>query len=513
MPGGEAVVLGPFTGGLNNYHDPDSILDEECQELTNFEVDTDGSLKMRPPIQELASVGTSRTKVIGSGIFTVSNVDRGFIFASGSQGLYYYRSDTTTWTYIVGGPSGATPDDATNSTVAVQYGGYVYVPADPWRTGGVSGRWSPSTGWDWNTSFPDARSAIVYKDRMYVARGTPTSTNSSRVWFSEEGDPFNWPASNFFDVSPGDGQNVVDFAVVDDNLLIFKEDSTYVYGYDANPADGILRVINTRIGASKHHCVAQWENSTFVFHDDSVYEITNFQFTKINPTVVFDKGAGATLSDTHYITLFGDRLLVRVEHVLYSFNLLTRTWSVFRSENSDLNSIGLLAPLYETSLTDDRTRRYIGASAYQAITKTFQWWDSDYRLAEQERAGLSPSYTYPSIICAVTTKNFNFNIFHAFKRMFWWGVELFVDTSATGSGFADTVDYGSEYNTFSVNGPRRVFIKLKKSLRFRRINFRVEINTGTQSHQLIRLFNIVPILKPKSTLSKKINDDGTGAGD
>jgi hypothetical protein len=53
MPGAP-IQVGPFIGGLNTFSDATAIADNELTVCENFELDLDGSLKSRPPIENLA---------------------------------------------------------------------------------------------------------------------------------------------------------------------------------------------------------------------------------------------------------------------------------------------------------------------------------------------------------------------------------------------------------------------------------------------------------------------------
>jgi hypothetical protein len=58
--------LGPFVGGMNNStNNPATIADTELWDCLNMDVDLDGSLKMRPPIQEVALTAPVTTTLVG----------------------------------------------------------------------------------------------------------------------------------------------------------------------------------------------------------------------------------------------------------------------------------------------------------------------------------------------------------------------------------------------------------------------------------------------------------------
>lgn len=106
-----------------------------------------------------------------------------------------------------------------------------------------------TVGWDgtnqtWNTAFPAANFAIVFKNYIFAAN---TTANPSRMAWSTLKTPGTWPASNFVDVSPNDGQLIVGIYDVGPSILVLKTHSAYVLTGDvfdpANPTYTLTRVV------------------------------------------------------------------------------------------------------------------------------------------------------------------------------------------------------------------------------------------------------------------------------
>lgn len=142
--------------------------------------------------------------------------------------------------------------------------------------------------------------------------------------------------------------------------------------------------------------------------------------------------------------------------------------------------------------------------------------------------------------CTVRTKSYDYQAPSAYKRLFWWGIDLktvrpvtskaipvskqlpvtwgdlqsythaqlaagtwgnplsFLKTSITVSDAADVA------NSLTENG--RIFIKLLKSLRFRQISFEITLTTlGNADTGPCKLFSITSYVLPKENTSTKVS--------
>lgn len=513
MSRAEAVKMGPFIGGLNLVADPSAIENEELAECINFEVDLDGSLVSRPPIRETtgnSSVWTERIVIIGRATFAGGT----YVIGSNSNGTYAF--DGTTWTTIQSGLV---------SSIALQYGDYVWIVPKP-NTATAGGRWSPSSGFVTDANMPQGEGALFHKSRMWIVPGPNATSNSSRLRFTDVivGVPFTWNAINYIDVSPGDGQDLVDIVVYNDNLVLFKEGSTYILAYDISPEDAVLRIINTDIGASSVRCTASYENSLFVFHEGKLFEVVNYDFKDASLKVpfVYDTAtpSGTTRAENVFICIVGDRLLVRYFNKLYSYGMKTRTWSEWQCANSTLQNIGPLVELPANTVTGV-PRTYIAGSSISQHENVF---------AVKE---FHDSTTVESdmIVCSAKTKTFDFDIPFVFKRLQWWGADLFtfedvdsvieIVTAAENPSWltvgAFTWDelnvWGSLLNavrvedTVAVNtGTGRIFARFLKSVRFRQCAFKITLRTDGSSLQgPVRVFSLTATVGMKQVVTKDMN--------
>jgi hypothetical protein len=478
--GGQALRLGPFIGGLNTSSDPTTIADAELAELTNFELNNDGSLISRPPFKQLAGPGdsTERVNILCEAVFPSGS----YLIVSNTNGIYHWLNGT--WTFVT----------SVQCYAAVQYADFVYLIPEP-NSALPGGKWSPTGGFVAVAAIPQGMAAIIHKERLFVAPGRLTTTQGSRLKFSDPSNPEVFGASSFVDVQPGDGQNLIDLTTFQDNLILFKNNSTYVFPFDVRPSDGVLRRISQTIGASRQNSVANYENQIYVLHEESVYEIINYDFRKINDKVPFvrDATAPSAFADEHtFLSLLDDRLVCRLLNRIYVYGLRTSTWSEWRSSEDLLHYFGPI-----TLLRASTGRRYFAGCCITAYTHlvelaadhsasfkeeiitteqavanitspdrvSFRTTNADAAdinigdfvklftsgiILKQDRlftvtakvvsgANTTVSFTpeannavantdiirvVPVITCTAKTKNFDMAISHQFKRLWWWGADV-----------------------------------------------------------------------------------------
>jgi hypothetical protein len=523
----EAVKLGPFTGGMNTASDPSAILDNELVDCKNFELDLDGSLVSRPAIVETVNDSgswTERIVIIGRAILAGGK----YIIGSNSNGTYAF--DGTTWTLIQAN---------LQSRIALQYADHVYIVA---QTGSAinGGRWD-GAAFTVDPNMPKVEAAVFHKSRLFIIPGIlATGTSAHHLRFT---DPIAtgtvdlsglWTASNLIPVGQGDGQKLIDLVVHNDNLLIFKQDSTYVYAYDIRPSEGIIRKISNDIGVTSRRCAVTYENSVFIYHEGNVYEILNNDFKRVNMRVPFQLDSsvplGTTRAEEVFLCLFGDRLLVRYYNRIYVFGLLTRTWSRWESASSTLHNIGPLEEFPSLPTESTLTKYYAGSSLLNH-EKVFVM--SDGHDASVERT-LSPTTDY-DITCSALTKNFDAGDSHHFKKLAWWGADVLSARTIIGVASPVVINFQIKWqdlhaftwgqmHAFTWGQPStslavvvttevddvltlgRKFVKFLKALRWRQINFRVTlITSGGTSDGPCRLFSLTALIGSKQQVVKQVS--------
>lgn len=108
----------------------------------------------------------------------------------------------------------------------------------------------------------------VHADRMWLIA---TNGSSSRLYFSEPGDPESWPAANFIDVNP-DSSLPTGLVSFQNRLYIFKEQDMWVLETPGVPTTWILRKF-TSIGSMlrgvvEYQGILYWTFQTGVYRFD-----------------------------------------------------------------------------------------------------------------------------------------------------------------------------------------------------------------------------------------------------
>lgn len=510
MPGGgEPIRLGPFVGGMNTLSDPTALQDTELVDVVNMELDLDGSYIARPPFYTLSAPGSGgHFRLLGFYI----DVSTMRLIACNSSGLWYYTSGA--WSFVTG-------TAGIDATAMVQYDDKAWIIATPGSTN--PGGYISGITWTSVPAMPRGGSAVVHKERMYVVPGpTVTGANSTVIKFSAAADFLTWPAANAIFINKGDGQKLIDVIVYNDNLLMFKEDSTYVLAFDTSPADAVVRKVNPSIGVANKNCVVAYENQLYVFHEAAVYEVVNYDFAKINSKVPFRYDATAPAggwSDPYFLTLLGDRLIVKYYARLFVFGLKTKIWTRWDTSTQGARYIGPAVAVPIKSESDAIPQYYMSPANTNGLP-LFGFRDV-YDNANTE-----------NIQCAITTKNYDFGVPHRYKRLFWWGTDVSTISDVVGTvqpiivNFSVTWGQLSAYtwgqisaNTWGqpLNLPivvdtvrlaqsaARKFAKFAKSLRFRQANFQVKISyNGTSASGPARFFTITCLIGTKEHVSKDL---------
>jgi hypothetical protein len=375
MPGGKPLRLGPFIGGLNTGSDPTAIADAELVTSQNLELDIDGSLVSRPPIQELdgAPSWTERGICLCEAIFSGVH----YLIVSNINGVFAYANST--WTTIT---------TTFKASCAVQYADKVYLVPHP-SASNPGGKWDPVGGFTAVAAIPKAGACVIHKERLYIVPGEDATTNITRLTFTDPGNFDVWPGSNFIDIGQGDGTFLLDVTVYQDNLLLFKNQATYVLAYDVRPTDAVVRRISSTIGVDTQLCVVNFENQVYTLHKGRVYEIVNYDFHPINLKVPFvlDKGSPSPFSsESEFLGILGDRIVVRYFSRVYVYGLNTRTWSEWTSARNVLKYFGPIV-----RINDPNGDIYYAGSSITSYLGLIRLFD-DYDATNKERT-LNPTYT------------------------------------------------------------------------------------------------------------------------
>lgn len=519
----ETLRLGPFSGGMNTGSDPALVQDTELTNCLNLELDIDGSLVSRPAIQvAFQGAQNERLLIFGSVVFSGTL----YLFATRAGGTYVSSNAGSSWTQL--NPGGLSRECKTMEV----YNNTVWLPATPLSAnGGMS--WTPGGGAVAVAAIPRGEKCVIHKNRLYIVPGNTATSNASRLSFSQSADPATWPGTNFIDVQPGDGDTLNNLVVYQDNLLLFKGESTHVLAYDLDPVDAILREINPVVGSDGSLGVVQYENTVYSMHRNKVYEIINFNFSLLNLKLplVFDNalptGTTARYEPQHLSTL-GERLIVRYYNRTYSFQLRTRTWGEWsKTDTTSTIEWHIFGPLVRArDLSGSGLDSYYTGYSFDVSSGGYKV----IKIVDGRTGGAAEGTGSHKFYCIATTKDYDMADPVRYKRLFWWGADLISGEEAVGSIEPITLinsvtwdslngELWSDLNTWespilgsnsymeTVAGDdianTNKLIKFGKALRFRKANFSVRLETDGTPTQPTKIFQYVAIVGVKQLVSAR----------
>lgn len=563
MPGAvQELKIGPFSGGINSHADKSAIADAEMVDCINFDIDLDGSLVARPPWQLKYSAVLSTGSTVGNS-FSYANI-LGTIYYNNTRFVVFQMinsnttSTDTVYFYYLDGPNAGLAILQVGLpqfrwTKVIRYDNVIYfIPQPDAATGGASLDLTTGTPTA-IAGMPGGNEAVVYKFSLFIGGGK--STNRSRVFYSALANFTSWPGANFFDIAPGDGDAVQDFIIYQDNILIAKDTGSYVLAYDASPLQAIVRLVSNYIGVKGPNCLVAYENSVFFAVYTEVYEMVNYDFTRISTKLPFqmDKSinnaygfTSAVWQQPVWMSNVTDRLICRFYNNLYVYHLRLRSWTRYTSADVNINNIG---PIFEvernTAVSNSENFRtyvsstslnftmdsggFVNGAAFNRYVKLFFMQDR-YENTNVENGNINPVPV--DITSTIITKVFDIGISHRFKRLMHWGVDVITSRSITGTLFPFSVSYSntwgqlatykwSQLNTWAYplsaapqtvvtntisSGVLRRFIRFPKSLRFRLLQFQVDmVYSGNTTDGPDRLYTVTAFIGSKQLVPHSVN--------
>jgi hypothetical protein len=290
------------------------------------------------------------------------------------------------------------------------------------------------------------------------------------------------------------------------------------------PADGAVRAVNTTIGASSRSCVASHENSSFVFHEGNVYEVVNYTFTKINTKVPFKLDTttppGTSRVESIFLSVVGDRLVVRYFNTVYVFATRTRSWSRWVSGSLTLQNFGPFEEMPTLTVTGAPTRYYAGSSLTQH--------EGIYYVQD----GYDSVAAEANMNCFILSKSYDFNQSSQFKKLAWWGADVFGSGAVTavatpvfvGGGFTwqqlhaytwdsllswqlpIVVNVSTETDVGTGGYPQKMFLKFLKAMRFRQVNFQLNmVADGSTITGPARIYSLTVVVGVKELTPAQVS--------
>lgn len=315
--------------GLNNMDDPSSIDDPMSPDTLNTTLEEKGAVKSRMGYTQLLTTNLANATGGGYPFYTSSGAPQ-LIFASGLNLYMYNNAGGET---LIGGP---------------------YANSGPWYFDEYGNDLYCANGTDalqqYNGSGITGLSGIspaplfikIHKNRLWYC-----PPNSSTIYFSNAGDPTTFPANNYIAVNTNDGQNITGFAVLLDNLIVFKNDSIWIVtgeplGAGSNTVIGNLqlRQANSDVGCISQRTILEVENillfaavsGLYVFQNNQsklISQVVNNTFLEdMNPTVQYKMYAVYSPVEKKYILGYADNTTT-VPNKALVYDLLVKQFTVW----------------------------------------------------------------------------------------------------------------------------------------------------------------------------------------
>jgi hypothetical protein len=323
----EGLVIDDFSGGLNNVVDPSLIEETEVAELKNLVISRTGKLISRPPIYKIADYPATFTDANALGYYRNEDAVVYLVVAS-ETATYIYDLVNNTWAEVWDEPAS---DMAT-------YADRLYL-IHPTAGGGYWSKESGSYAWLDIAAMPAGNQIHFTKGRVYIsskANGNTSSIRYSDITSAPAGTSINsFPALNVIDVNEGDGEDIVRIIEGNNELFLFRTNSTYrlAFSASADPSLGTLSAMSQSIGADDARSVVEGENYLAVLHAGTLYQFAGYNFYPFNPAnkVEFKTKTNFT-GMKQAVTKIGQYLLVWHHGYMYSFDTETSLWSEWESD-------------------------------------------------------------------------------------------------------------------------------------------------------------------------------------
>jgi len=545
-----SAALQQFTGGLNNYWDQSSIANNELADIINFEFTTSGSMMSRPAIYpEKKSGNVVYTPVTGQAVDIIGTYIKAdgtrYLVATTTAKTWIYQVETQLWTEIA-------TFAATDST---QYLNKIVLSS---ATAGQGGYWENGTFTNTPT-MPALGGIELFQTRFFGfgVQGTATAnivywTNVSTAGPSGESTSvWNWLDANlnymYVEIGGGDGQWITAMAQGYNDIVIFRNRSTYRYSYGDVPEEGQMQVMQQDIGAESRRSVVKFENAHFVLSGGILYKYQNWLYYPLNAQrVKFETYDNFTRRFQHAVSIVGRRCLVWHNGSMYAYNLDTDTWSEW--ESTARVAYFTTVPRRSEESAESLYFGIAGDSLQQQQGLT------DFCLYRIEDSATS-AVGSEEFVCYLKTKIYDFDTPVEWKRLYFWAADLatarsvragVVPVALTERPIAvnwDELSQEGQYdNQFynwdelsrtdgadlvfstwdrpkqpgtvesvirdipSTGAPVRLEAKLDNALRFRRIYFELYLSCdGTASTSPVQVFSIMPMIGAKAKIAKGAN--------
>ena len=279
----QTIPVSDFQGGINLNADAFQLAKNESPDLLNVDLDPLGGFRRRATIQRKADMAYDVNSLWGfsrgplaAGMFMTEqngNVKYSLITSVGATWTNV-PSSTVTWTATAAGASPMrgisfrNPADFALNNCYIQRGGVS--PVVRWEGPTINATalgvaYSEDYASPTNGNMPKAKFIASHRDFVFVANTTEGSTvHGSRIRWSHPGRPESWRSLDYIDIEPGTSDHITAIASWKDQLLIFKQNSTFLLsGYDNDTFE--VANISKTLGTINQNTVAVSDGGIYFF--------------------------------------------------------------------------------------------------------------------------------------------------------------------------------------------------------------------------------------------------------
>lgn len=501
----QVTLIDDFTGGVNNVDLIGTLQNNELAACENFDITSTGRLTSRPPfVASTVTPGAAAIDILGW--FLDDGGTYHAVISSGGDGKTWLENSVT----------GARVQIAAwAASDCEQYGDRLYLT----RAGGAGAKWmrSPTPSDPYTLvavpTMPAGDRLLGHKGRLWVARGS--TLYYSQVTNISGGTTIDDFDGSFVNVSPGDGQHIVELDTSFNDVLIIRNGSTWLFSYDTDLAEGSVTQIDGDIGADSWRCVARYQDSHVVLNGAKLYRLTSRVYYPLHSDrkiTLRGDGSFPGFRIASAVSVFGERALVWRNGTMYVLHLSTSGWTTYSST----------ATRFAHGYQHPAGVELFGASTIFGVSGATDAAISAKLYRSVDRATIDDAEEFT---CHLRTKAYDWNEPTQLKKLFGWGLNVVSKNQIRGRAIPlalvttvvsyddmnevtwDTLNLGTwDYPLVVPNyiegvrdvpgiAPVQVVVRMPQMLWFRQLAFEVELETdGTTGSAPCRVEAVTTIV-------------------
>ena len=252
---GKPFTFGDFARGLNTKNAPYQLKDGEARDMVNMVATQRGAIRKR---------GGSEQLLGGDYLSLFAAFEPAVLIGQLAGALHRIAPNGTSTTIKTGLSTTARWEFTSAATSGGQgpiYGmNGVDTPQQHDGVAAAAANWTASAG-----AVPNGKYLVHHSNRVWV---TGVASDPDAVFWSEIGDPRNWPAANVVRLDPKDGGAITGIGKVGPYVLVFKERKTWaIYNLDT----GANRKLSDGVGCVGHRTIAEAPSGTLFLAQSGVF--------------------------------------------------------------------------------------------------------------------------------------------------------------------------------------------------------------------------------------------------